>query len=82
MNWNIGDEGRAWDAEEAHEKYALAPEKIEMIGGRLLWTEEERLSFLGLHLGAVTLRTRASDPRLGRRYLRLRRPLALRPNSL
>lgn len=50
VNWEIGREGRAWHGEEALGRYALAPEKIEMTEGRLLWDDEARLLLLGLLL--------------------------------
>lgn len=50
VHWDIGREGRAWRGEEALERYALAPEKIEMTEGRLLWDDEARLMLLGLLL--------------------------------
>lgn len=46
---NIGREGRAW-TDEALERYERTPEKIEMIGGKLFSSDEERLAMLGLLL--------------------------------
>jgi hypothetical protein len=51
--WNIGREGRAWRGDEAHARYHLSPEKIEMIDGRLFWSEEDRIIMLGLLLENV-----------------------------
>lgn len=51
--WNIRREGRAWGGAEAMERYALTPEKLEMIGGKLLWSDADRLLLLGLLLENV-----------------------------
>lgn len=48
--WDIHREGRTWRGEEALQRYALAPEKIELIEGRLLWADEARLMLVGLLL--------------------------------
>src|SRR5712664_947225 len=42
--WDIRREGRSW-GREALARYALAPEKIEMIGGKLLASDDERSLF-------------------------------------
>lgn len=39
--WDIRREGRAWRGEEALERLNRVPEKAEMIGGKLFWSEEE-----------------------------------------
>ena len=49
----IRREGRAWRAGEGRQRYALLPEKFEMIEGRLLLTDEERLTVLALLLENV-----------------------------
>jgi hypothetical protein len=66
--WDIRREGRAWRAGEAHARYELTPEKIEMIGGKLFWSEEERLTMLALLLENVGMdaAVRLGDPRLWR----------------
>ena len=51
-NWDIRAEGRAWRS-EAMERYALTPEKLEMIGGKLLCDDEARLTLLALLLENV-----------------------------
>jgi len=51
--WDIRREGRAWRGEEAMARYQLTPEKIEMVKGRLFWSEEDRLAMLGLLLENV-----------------------------
>ena len=48
INWNIQRNGRAWQGDEAKQKYALTPEKIEMFNGKLFFSEEDRLNMLGL----------------------------------
>jgi len=53
VRWKIGNEGRAWSGSEAQERYQLAPEKLEMIRGKLLWSDEERETLLGLLLENV-----------------------------
>ena len=53
IEWDIRREGWAWGAEVALPRYDSTPEKIEMIKGKLFWTEEERLLMLGLLLENV-----------------------------
>ena len=50
---DIRREGRAWTSGEALPRYALLPNKLELIQGRLLWSEEERLTLLALLLENV-----------------------------
>ena len=52
MRWYIEREGRAW-GDEALDRYGMTPEKIEMIEGRLFWSDEERLAMLALLLENV-----------------------------
>ena len=51
--WNIRREGRAWTAEEAFERWQRTPERLEMIQGKLLFDDDERLALLGLLLENV-----------------------------
>ncbi len=51
--WNIRREGRAWTAEEAFERWQRTPERLEMIEGKLLFDDDERLMLLGLLLENV-----------------------------
>lgn len=51
-DWDIRAEGRAWRS-EAMDRYALTPEKLEMIGGKLLYDDEQRLTLLALLLENV-----------------------------
>jgi|GEM_PF-1039833 hypothetical protein len=50
VDWNIQREGRAWEDGEVRPRYDMAAEKIELICGKLFWTDEERLRMLGLLL--------------------------------
>ncbi len=42
---DIGLEGRRWDADEAFERFSLTPEKLEMLGGKLYWTDTVTLAW-------------------------------------
>ena len=53
MRWDIRAEGRSWTRGKAMARYALTPEKIEMVEGKLLWDDEQRLLLLGLLLENV-----------------------------
>lgn len=44
MEWNFGPEGQTIDLE----RYELAPGKIELMWGKLFWTDEQRLVMAGL----------------------------------
>ena len=46
MEWRIERTGRAWEGNEAMQRWELIPEKLEMIRGRLLWDEESRIALL------------------------------------
>jgi hypothetical protein len=52
VTWDIQRGGRAW-GDEAMSRYQMTPEKTELVGGRLYWTEEERLTMLALLLENV-----------------------------
>jgi hypothetical protein len=51
--WDIRNKGRAWGKEEAWDRYRLTPEKLEMIEGKLLHSDEDREMLLGLLLENV-----------------------------
>jgi hypothetical protein len=51
--WDIRREGHAWGIKEVRERYYSAPEKIELIEGKLFWSEEDRIRMLGLLLENV-----------------------------
>ena len=53
IEWDIRRQGRSWKGSEALERFDLTPEKTEMVGGRLYFSEEERLAMLGLLLENV-----------------------------
>lgn len=53
IEWDIRRGGRTWSVDEALERFALVPERIEMMDGRLLLDDEERLALLGLLLENV-----------------------------
>ncbi len=69
--WDIRRQGRAWRAGEAHARYELTPEKIEMIEGRLFWSARDRLTMLALLLENVGIDAaiRLGDPKLWREAL-------------
>lgn len=50
VKWDIRDKGRAWVKEEILGRYELTPHKIEIIEGKLLWSDEDRVNLLGLLL--------------------------------
>ena len=50
---DVRPDGRDWQGPEAMARYQLTPEKIEMTGGKLFWSEEERLNMLVLLLENV-----------------------------
>jgi hypothetical protein len=52
IDWNIRRRGRAW-RKEATTRYELTPEKIEMVDGKLFWSDQDRLMMLGLLLENV-----------------------------
>ena len=53
VRWDIRRTGRAWTAAEFTQRADLRPEKLEISEGKLLWSEEDRLSLLGLLLENV-----------------------------
>jgi hypothetical protein len=68
VDWDIRREGRSWTAEEVEARYSLSPEKIELIQGKLFWSEEERLTMIGLLLENVGVDkvVRLGDPQVWR----------------
>ena len=68
QTWDIRGEGRSWRGEEAWERFQLTPEKIELIDGKILWSDEDRELLLGLlleNLGADRA-VRLGDPEVWR----------------
>ena len=51
--WNIGLEGRAWSGTEAKQRHDLLPAQLEMVRGKLLWSEEDRVVLLAALLENV-----------------------------
>jgi hypothetical protein len=64
LSFDIRRDGRTWKAGEAHARYELTPEKIELIDGKLFWSERDRLVMLGLLLEniGVDKAVRLGDP--------------------
>ena len=63
-DWDIRRDGRAWSGEEGLRRYALTPERFELIEGKLCGSDEERRVLLGLlleNLGADAA-VRLGDP--------------------
>lgn len=53
IHWQIARAGRAWGPQQARDRWAMTPEKIEMADGLLFWTDEQRLTMLALLLENV-----------------------------
>ncbi len=51
--WEIRRQGRAWTRDEWEARRDSTPEKIELIGGKLFWTDDDRLTMLALLLENV-----------------------------
>ena len=67
IKWKIARKGRAW-REEAMQRWELTPEKIEMVAGKLFYSDDQRLAMLGLlleNLGAGAA-VRLGDPAVWR----------------
>ena len=68
IQWDIRRAGRAWNDDEAEDRYFSAPEKLEMTDGKLDWDDEQRLHMLGLLLEnvGVDAAVRLGDPQMWR----------------
>ena len=68
IQWDLRPEGRAWQGPEAPARYQLTPEKMEMIVGKLFWSDDERLTMLALLLENVGVdqAVRIGDPEVWR----------------
>jgi hypothetical protein len=68
VEWDIRREGRAWSGDEWRVRREVTPEKIELIGGKLFWTDEDRLAMLALLLENVGVdqAVRLGDPQVWR----------------
>jgi len=66
--WDIRCKGRRWTGQEAIPRYELTPEKIEMVDGKLFWSDEDRITMLGLLLEnvGVDAAVRLGDPQVWR----------------
>lgn len=67
MEFNIQRQGRRWSRAEVEQKYRkLCPEKIELVEGKMFWTDEQRLNMLALLLENVGMDAvvRLGDPKL------------------
>ena len=53
LSWNIGVEGRKWNAKEVRARAVLIPPRIEVIDGMMLWSDEERMQLLAMLLENV-----------------------------
>lgn len=47
IQWDIRRQGRAWSEVEIEDRYFTAPEKLELVFGKLYDYDEERLHMLG-----------------------------------
>ncbi|MBI2760382.1 MAG: hypothetical protein HYX51_03020 [Chloroflexi bacterium] len=67
ISWDIRREGYAW-MKNGLERYELAPEKIELVRGKLFGSEEDRLTMLALLLENVGIdaAVRLGNPQLWR----------------
>ena len=72
VRWDIRDEGRSWEAGEAMDRYLMTPEKLEMVDGKLLWSDKDRETLLGLLLENVGVdrAVRLGDPEVWRAAVR------------
>jgi hypothetical protein len=55
LTWDIRREGRRWSRDEVDTKYFSMPEKMELIEGKLYWSDKDRLKVLASlleHMGA------------------------------
>ena len=53
VRWKIERGARVWDPDEASARWELAPERLEMNGGKLFWSDAQRLTMLALLLENV-----------------------------
>ena len=68
VTWDIRREGRAWKGEEAFERFAYTPARIEMVDGKLLFDDHDRRLLLALLLEntGADVAVRLGDPRVWR----------------
>ncbi len=68
LTWDVQREGRAWSGDEVDTKYFSMPEKMELVGGKLYWSDDDRLKVLASlleHMGADAA-VRIGDPSMWR----------------
>ena len=67
VQWDVRLEGRAW-REEAQSRYQMTPDKMEMVEGKMFWSDEQRLTMLALLLENVGANqaVRIGDPAVWR----------------
>lgn len=53
--WEIRREGRSWTRDEMMHRFEWTPEKFEVVGGRMFWSETDRLAMLAMLLENVGL---------------------------
>ena len=56
IDWDIQVEGHPWRGGKGLERLEGAPEKMEMMGGKLYWEDYERLYVLGMLLENVGMK--------------------------
>ncbi|HYN21844.1 MAG TPA: hypothetical protein VE078_12855 [Thermoanaerobaculia bacterium] len=68
-DWDIRNEGRKWRSEEVRERWQRTIGKIELIEGEISWSDEERLTMLGLllELLGADRAVQLGDPEVWRR---------------
>jgi len=69
--YDIGLEGRPW-GDDAQARHDELPQKIEMIRGRLFWSDEDRITVLAAlmqHVGAAAA-VRIGDPEVWKAAVR------------
>jgi len=72
VQWRIEQGARVWDADEASARWELTPERLEMNGGKLFWSDAQRLTLLALLLENVgaDAAVRLGDPEVWRAAVR------------
>ena len=71
-NYDVGLHGRAWEPPEAFVRHRELPQKVEMVRGKLFWSDEDRLLVLAAlleQMGAETA-VRIGEPEIWRSAIR------------
>ena len=68
IDWDIRRYGRAWEGKEVWRRWALTPEKIELIDAKVFYDDQQRLKMIGVLLENVGIDkvVRLGDPRVWR----------------